>query len=360
MSTQLPLVSAIMPVFNKGLYLIEAVESLAKQNYQNLEVVIVDDGSTDNSWSVIQTVKERFPLLSVSMFQKKNGGASDARNYAIERCKGEFIVNMDADDIMTEGFLHEAVELVTKHGKEIVYSDLELFGDRAGEWVPNPFDPYYIRYDNCVPSLALFRKELWSKVGGYNIALPFSEDWNFFVAISKHTSNFYKIPRKAFRYRQTGTGLYNTFIREAWEWGSGLIMCAQDSLFAVDEVLASCQKLGGMPERWRAKFQQFQGQHPAIWLPSFFCALVSQSRGEMQQAVELYQQACAKSNLKEWLPLYYFGEATKQHDAGLALEAFHRVRTLRPDMGPRLYNQILQLNNAVRVKQANNPTIHTS
>lgn len=340
-STELPSVSAIVPVFNKAPYIVEAIRSLQDQNYPNLEVVLVDDGSTDESYAVVQQLPQLFPLLKIKGYQQRNGGASDARNAAIARSTGQYIVNMDADDIMTPGFLAEAVSVVVQSGADVVYSDLELFGDRTGEWIPHPFDPYYIRYDNCVPSLALFPRALWEKVGGYNVALPFSEDWNFFVALTRYTHKFHKIPRKAFRYRQTETGLYHNFIRDAWEWGSPLLMCAQDDLYAVDEVLQGCEKLKGMPERWTVKIDRFRAIHTNNWLPSFWIGLVAERRGELQRALEMFQRSVEISSLQAWLPLYTLGKLVQEVDKRALLEIFHRVRILRPDMA-RVVNPIIE------------------
>lgn len=341
-TTSLPKISAIVPVFNKAPYLIEAIRSLQDQNYPTLEVVVVDDGSTDESYSVMQQLPQIFPMLHFCLHKQRNGGASDARNTAIAMASGSHIVNMDADDIMTPGFLHEAVAAVTQGGADVVYSDLELFGDRTGEWIPHPFDPYYIRYDNCVPSLALFTKQLWQKVGGYNTALPFSEDWNFFVALTRYTHKFHKVPRKAFRYRQTSTGLYHNFIRDAWEWGTPLLMCAQDDLYIVDEVLQGCEKLKGMPDRWIGKIGTFCEIHPTNWLPPFWMGLVVEKCGDLQRALELYQRAVSTSSLQSWLPLFMLGRLVQETDHRASMEIFHRVRTLRADMG-RIVNPLIEM-----------------
>ncbi len=352
MEETFPIISAIVPVFNKGKYLVEAIESLRQQRYPNMEVIVVDDGSTDDSPQVISGLSAQFPELNITTYRKSNGGASDARNFAVKKARGLFMVNMDADDIMVPGFLHEALSLISSDGADVVYSDLELFGDRTGEWIPNPFDPYFIRYDNCVPALAVYRRELWEKVGGYNVSMPFNEDWNFFVAMTRFNARFRKVPRKAFRYRQTGTGLYHSFIREAWEWGVCMLMCAQDDLYVVDEVLASCQKLLKMPERWAKRFDQHQKLHPEQWLAKFWFGLSCEGEGRMPEALHWYQQAWTASGFTAWLPLYVLAKGVERVEPLFAAQAFHKVRTLRPEMG-RLVNvrveALAQLTTASRV-----------
>jgi len=330
-----------VPVFNKGVYLEETLASLEAQNYPQLEVIIVNDGSTDDSAAVVDRMPQRFPALTIRCYHKPNGGASDARNFAIERARGLFIANMDADDIMRPGFLIQAMEAVSKLGVDVVYSDLELFGDRTGEWIPAPFDPYFIRHDNCVSALALYRRELWEKSGGYNVCLPFNEDWNFFVGLAALGAKFHKIPAKLFAYRQTGTGLYHNFIREAWEWGSPMIMTTRPELFGVDEVLSACKKLSEMPERWAAKFERQHATHPSQWLLKLWLGLFQEGKGNTAGAISYYQDAANACGLSAWLPLYKLGQLAEPIEPNATIQLYHRVRTQRPDMA-RYVNPVIE------------------
>lgn len=95
---KLPLVSVVMTVYNAADYLSEALDSLVFQTYPNLEFVIVDDGSTDKSWKIIQKYSRLDPRFKIFQL-KKNSGCSVASNYAFTRCKGKYIARLDADDI---------------------------------------------------------------------------------------------------------------------------------------------------------------------------------------------------------------------------------------------------------------------
>ena len=90
------LVSIIVPVYNVADYLERCVESLVLQTYTNLEIILVDDGSTDKSGEICEELARSDERIHV--FHKKNGGLSDARNYGIEHCSGEFITFVDSDD----------------------------------------------------------------------------------------------------------------------------------------------------------------------------------------------------------------------------------------------------------------------
>jgi hypothetical protein len=352
MTSSAPLISAIVPVYNKGRYLEEALASLEQQRYPHIEVVLVNDGSTDDSSSVVDQMPARFPSLNIRCYHKANGGASDARNYAVERARGTFIVSMDADDLMRPGFLELAMQAVSNEGADVVYSDLELFGERQGEWIPHPFDPYMIRYDNCVAALSLYKRELWEKVGGYNVSLPFYEDWNFAIALAALGATFHKLNGKFFAYRQTELGLYHSFIRDAWEWGMPMVATAQDHLYSVDDVLHSCMKLRQMPERWAVKFERQAMIHPTGWLLKLWLGLFKEGQGDNGGALALYQEASNLSGISAWIPLYQLARLAESLDPNAALQLFHRVRTLRPDMS-RHVNQVID--RLLKVRQHGHP-----
>ena len=88
-------VSVIIPVFNKENLIGRCVESLIKQTYNNLEIILIDDGSTDKSWSICQDYEKKDTRIKI--FNKPNGGLSDARNYGIKHASGEWISFVDGD-----------------------------------------------------------------------------------------------------------------------------------------------------------------------------------------------------------------------------------------------------------------------
>ena len=102
-------VSVIMPCYNEGKVLKNAVESMIKQNYDNFDIAIVDDGSTDNTKSIGLAMQAKYPF-KVRFFSKINGGKASALNYGITHTKGEILVCMDADAVFTKNGINELVE----------------------------------------------------------------------------------------------------------------------------------------------------------------------------------------------------------------------------------------------------------
>ena len=106
------LVSIVIPVYNTGKYLAEAIDSVINQTYKNIEIILVDDGSTDNSPAICDTYAADYE--NIYAIHKTNGGASTARNIGIEKAAGEYVIFFDSDDILLE----EAVSTLVKKAKD--------------------------------------------------------------------------------------------------------------------------------------------------------------------------------------------------------------------------------------------------
>jgi len=113
-----PLVSVVMPVYNAGNFLVEAVESILNQTFSNFEFIIVDDASTDNSWEILKRFSKKDKRIKLFK-NKKNLGVSATANLAISKADGQYLVRMDADDISFPHRLHEQVNFL-KNNPNIV------------------------------------------------------------------------------------------------------------------------------------------------------------------------------------------------------------------------------------------------
>lgn len=111
-------VSILIPLYNAEQYIAETITSITNQSYANIELIIVDDGSTDNSYELAKA----YASEKVNVFQQANKGACAARNKALELSTGEYIVFFDADDIMYEDKIKNQMELVEKYGDDYIYS----------------------------------------------------------------------------------------------------------------------------------------------------------------------------------------------------------------------------------------------
>ncbi|WP_434980791.1 glycosyltransferase family 2 protein [Daejeonia sp. YH14] len=117
-------VSVIVPVFNVEHYLEKCLLSLVNQTLQDIEILVVNDGSTDGSQSVAESVAEKYPQ-KIRCFMKENGGLSDARNFGLDHAEGEFIGFVDSDDYVSEKMFEEMYFLAKKHQADMVICNLQ-------------------------------------------------------------------------------------------------------------------------------------------------------------------------------------------------------------------------------------------
>ncbi|MDP9959105.1 glycosyltransferase family 2 protein [Chryseobacterium lathyri] len=118
------MVSIIVPVYNVENYLAKCLDSLVGQTLQNIEILVINDGSKDRSELVLEEYARKFPD-KIKAFAKDNGGLSDARNFGIERASGEYIGFVDSDDYVTETMFEEMLEMAEKHQAKMVICNIQ-------------------------------------------------------------------------------------------------------------------------------------------------------------------------------------------------------------------------------------------
>lgn len=116
-------VSVIVPVYNVEKYLAKCLDSLVSQTHENIEILVVNDGSTDRSGEIIQHYAQRYPD-KITAFQKENGGLSDARNFGLDRAIGDYIGFVDSDDYVHPAMFEEMTTLAEKHHAEMVICNI--------------------------------------------------------------------------------------------------------------------------------------------------------------------------------------------------------------------------------------------
>ncbi|PJJ64866.1 glycosyltransferase family 2 protein [Chryseobacterium geocarposphaerae] len=123
-------ISIIVPVYNVENYLAKCLDSLVNQTYQNIEILVVNDGSTDDSGKIINDFSVKFPE-KIKSFYKKNGGLSDARNVGIDKATGDYIGFVDSDDYVLETMFEEMLSLAEKHSAEMVICNIQKVDERG-------------------------------------------------------------------------------------------------------------------------------------------------------------------------------------------------------------------------------------
>lgn len=326
------LVSVIIPSYNKALFLRESVESAIKQDYKNLEIIIVNDGSTDNTNEVARTLINEYPQCNIKLLEKANGGISDARNYAIERASGRIIMCLDGDDIALPTFVSQGVSAMRDFGANMICCNVQTFGAESKEWIPEQVERYGLRYNNNIPTLVLYDKALWQKTGGYKKAFAFDEDWEFFINCSRHDLKLKKLDQKLFHYRVTTDGLAHEYIKDNWPRGVSLMITSNDDLYPVETVLWAHEQLKHVSDKWRERFERQHNMYQNEWILKLWLGLAAEGRQEFKKAFDYYHRIYEITNGQNWQAMFRIALHLEHENPRQSALLFHTVRTSRPDM----------------------------
>lgn len=141
------LISVIVPIYNTEKYLVECVESLRKQTYSNIEIILVDDGSTDTSIEICDGFAEKDSRVRV--FHKKNEGVAVARNFGIQQSNGQYVVIVDSDDIAVDRMIEVLYTQIKENDADIAVGNYYIYDESDGNFY------YYITDDDyCVEVLS--------------------------------------------------------------------------------------------------------------------------------------------------------------------------------------------------------------
>jgi len=195
------LVSAIIPCYNDGQYIREAIDSILSQTYKQVEVIVVNDGSDDDeTLRILDTLEP--PQITV--YHKDNGGPASARNYGIKKCSGEYILTLDSDDKFAFDFVEKGLSIlkaepeigmVTSYVKRYRGKNSSYFQLKAGG-LEN-----FLKKNDASACL-LYRYKCWDDAGGYDEEAPGFEDWEFFINVTKQGWYVYSIPEYLFYQRE--------------------------------------------------------------------------------------------------------------------------------------------------------------
>jgi glycosyltransferase involved in cell wall biosynthesis/predicted O-linked N-acetylglucosamine transferase (SPINDLY family) len=212
-ASQPGLVSVVIPCFNQAQYLVEAIDSVIAQTYSKWEIIIVNDGSPDDTNAVAQSLILQHPKHAIRLVEKANGGLSDARNAGIRFARGEFILPLDADDKIHSEFLTKTVGLLEKNPDVgIAYTDWVYFGAHttSRQALDYNFEQLCTK-ENLFTCTSLYRKSAWIAAGGYNPNMTKGlEDWDFWINCGKHGFTGRRIPEPLFFYRAKRGSMIHT------------------------------------------------------------------------------------------------------------------------------------------------------
>jgi glycosyltransferase involved in cell wall biosynthesis len=206
-------VSVVIPCYNHGAYLPDSIGSVQAQSHPDVEIIVVNDGSTDEQTNAIC---DNYQKNGVHVISTTNQGLAAARNNGIEQASGHYIVALDADDRIGPTYLEQAVAAFNAHPQlGIVYSKAWLFGAMDMQWNLPPFSMEQMMLDNIIFCSAVFKKEDWLLVGGYDVKMIYGwEDYDFWFGILSLGREVQQLSDFHFFYRIAS----NSMVRSKQKW----------------------------------------------------------------------------------------------------------------------------------------------
>lgn len=242
-----PLVSVIIPCFNYGKFVGGAIDSVLAQTLTNIEVIVVDGGSTDNdTLEILKTIQK--PRTRI-LFRDGRHLVGDNRNYGIELARGRYVCCLDADDTLDATYLEKAVFFLEAYGYDIVSTAINFVGAREGQVdIMERPDLTDMVNGNHVLTCAVFRRQLWQKVGGYvDVGIGkhhVAEDWDFWLRLAAGGARIRNI---------SGEYLFNYRIHEG-----GSLSSSADVKSLLEQKKAILDRNRGLLTRKAYKFSEYQ------------------------------------------------------------------------------------------------------
>lgn len=203
-------VSVIMPVYNGARFILDALDSIARQAYSSLEVIIVDDGSTDNSRELIEGYTS---LTTHYIFQSRQGPAA-ARNRALHAANGDMIAFLDADDLWPDNKIKTQLSILTTHPQvDVVHGAVQLMMISSATEDEHQFLPFGAPSHIVSLGSIFCRKYLFKKIGFLDETLASSEDVDWFMRLKEHNIPVTLTPEVSLFYRIHQTNMTSDKIR---------------------------------------------------------------------------------------------------------------------------------------------------
>ena len=205
-----PTVSVILPCYNAHRFLGRALESVRAQTFGDLEIIVVDDGSTDpETRALLDTLGG-----DVRVVRQENRGLADARNAGFRAARGDYVLPLDCDDWIDSTLLAKGVAILRERPDiAYVFAHIALEGEKNGV-LRKDFNAFEQMFLNQLPYCLLIRRRVWESLDGYDKTLRVGyEDWEFNIRAAAHGQYGLAIPEPLFHYRVSSGGMLQSTSR---------------------------------------------------------------------------------------------------------------------------------------------------
>jgi glycosyltransferase involved in cell wall biosynthesis/GT2 family glycosyltransferase len=201
-----PLVSVLVPCFNQGRVLGECLDAIRSQTHPAVETIVVDDASTDSETIAVMDALEDDPDVTV-IRMAKNGGPSRARNAALERCSGRYVLPVDSDNVLLPDAVEQLVAQLKVAGEQVgfIYPNIQYFGNRDDYFEAPPWNLYRLLHGNICDVCSLFDREVFDAGERFDEAIRLGhEDWELVLRLAARGIQGQRARGKTLLYRKWG------------------------------------------------------------------------------------------------------------------------------------------------------------
>lgn len=234
------MISVIIPVYNAEKFLSRCIESVISQSYSNWELILVDDGSTDNSNNICKQYAEMD--TRITLISKKNGGVSSARNFGLDLCRGDYVTFVDSDDEIKVDLLNDLITSIKKYDSDISICGMErAIGNRRISYKLNDklingaenialfINDYFKQWVVSAPWGKMYKKELIGNIR-FNEDMTISEDLDFNLRYYREIKRLSLVESDAYIYYNNANSLINTYRKEDYDCVRNTCKYASDML----------------------------------------------------------------------------------------------------------------------------------
>lgn len=195
------LVSVVTPCYNSAKTICETIDSVLNQTYKNIEIILIDDGSQDNTKEEIKPYLDKYPFIQY--IYQINQGQSVARNTGARQAKGHYLLFLDADDLIAPAYIERCVAVLeTRPDVKLAYSRGRLFDAVDANWDFPPYSFVKLLKNNLIYVSAVMRKTDFDKFGPYDEKLGFYEDWDLWISMLEEAGDVVLLDERMFFYRK--------------------------------------------------------------------------------------------------------------------------------------------------------------
>eukprot|EP00899_Mesostigma_viride_P008942 jgi/Mesvir1/18049/Mv09366-RA.1 len=326
-----PAFSIVIAAYNQGPYLRATVDSILAQSFTRWEVIVVDDGSNDETWLIALSLLEEHADKSFRAISKVNGGLADARNVGMRYARGNWLILLDSDDLLGPEYLARIAQFVEEDPLlDIAPGCMRNFDAVSSDWCfPEGFSVTGLSYWNKFHASVPMSRSLMARTGGYDPGLPWGlEDWNFWLAMSAHRPRVRFVPEITFHYRHhAGTSMRKKMFALYLEESKAMVRTNHEGLYEPAQLMLDHETIANMAPASLEKLEAKLDKFPNLHMPRFWRGLVHLRAGRLQNAatdLEKGSNILAERGETSWQISYTLAIAyEKLGNYALALEAIN-------------------------------------